>query len=419
MPARTSTAIVLGAGVVGVTTAYALAQRGIQVTLVDRHGEPAMGTSHANGAQLSYLYTDALASPRIWRQLPALLLGQDSAFRFRVRPDPDYAFWLLAFLRNCTSGRFERNTLATFDLAMESRLRMDELLARHDLEFDHVENGKMHLYPDAGLRPLVQEIRRLKPADADEQVILSHEEACEIEPALVTANPKPAFVLYSPKEAVGDPYHFARELLGVLKAQYGVTVRFGEDAIALEEKGGEAVLTLEGGETLTADQLVVCTGLPPRFLRRLGLKLPVCPMKGYSFTAPAGPAAPDVSLTDTQRRTVITRLGDAVRVAGLADLGWRETGIDQTRLESLIRAARDGLPQAADYEATYNHWTGLRPMTPDTQPRIGRLSPAIAYNLGHGMLGWTLAMGSSERLARLITGNAGPVSLTKDIANAS
>ena len=105
--------------------------------------------------------------------------------------------------------------------------------------------------------------------------------------------------------------------------------------------------------------------------------------------------------------------------AGLADLGWRETGIDQTRLESLIRAARDGLPQAADYEATYTHWTGLRPMTPDTQPRIGRLSPAIAYNLGHGMLGWTLAMGSSERLARLITGNAGPVSLTKDIANAS
>ena len=177
MPARTSTAIVLGAGVVGVSTAYALAQRGIRVTLVDRNDAPAMSTSHANGAQLSYLYTDALASPRIWRQLPALLLGQDNAFRFKVRPDPDYAFWLLTFLRNCTPGRFARNTLATFDLAMESRLRMDELLARHDLKFDYVENGKMHLYPDADARSLIEEIRRLKPADADEQLILSHARA--------------------------------------------------------------------------------------------------------------------------------------------------------------------------------------------------------------------------------------------------
>ena len=154
---------------------------------------------------------------------------------------------------------------------------------------------------------------------------------------------------------------------------------------------------------LRADVLVICTGSDRKLLKPLGIKVPVFPMKGYSVTAPRGKHAPDISITDSKRRLVFTPLGDRMRIAGMADLGWDKEAVDPKRLSTLLTEAKASFPDAAIYDQADNHWAGLRPMTPDSVPRLGRPHPTLAYNLGHGMLGWTMAMGTGERLAKLIS----------------
>jgi D-amino-acid dehydrogenase len=393
---------VVGAGVIGVTTAYALARRGVGVTLVDREEGPARMASHANGSQLSYLYTDALANPHIIRQLPGLALGRNDSFRMRLRADPDYLRWLFAFLRNCTDDRFAKNTGKALELALQSRLALHDLLERHPIEFGYAVRGKMHLYHDEAMFTKARATSRLKGLSEADQRPLTFHEAAAIEPALLAATDKPAGVLYAPQEAVGDAFLFSRGLLDILVAQYGLTTSFSTDVTALEPRGRAVRVRLDDGRTLEADIAVVCTGARVPLLKRHGIDLPIQPMKGYSFTAPPGAAAPTVSLTDTSRRIVFTRLGNAIRMAGLADLGSNSTRIEPARMDVLTRSAQDAFPAAAQYDEAYGHWAGLRPMSPSSVPHIGRPRPTLAYNVGHGMLGWTLAMGSAERLARLV-----------------
>ncbi|MDZ3831646.1 MAG: FAD-dependent oxidoreductase [Sphingopyxis sp.] len=394
--------LVLGAGVVGMATAYALARRGLSVALADADEGPGRGTSFANGAQLSYAYTDALAQPALIAKLPAMLLGLDPAFRVRLSLDPDFLRWGLAFLRHCTASSFERHTMSALALGLESRAAMADLLARHPLDFGHAVSGKLHLIRDSAALPRARQVAAMKAGAGIEQHILDADEARRIEPALADAGDL-AGAVWTPADEVGDPYRFCEQLLPVLTGHHGIEAHFGFRAAALQRENGMIAVSDGAGRRITARRIIVCLGADaPSFLAPIGIRVLVRAMKGYSFTAPSTPHAPRVSITDTARKIVFCNLAGQMRVAGLAELNNRDSRVDDRRLRDLIDSARAALPLAADYDRAGHGWAGLRPMTPHSVPIIAEAADGIFLNVGHGMLGWTFAMGAAERTARLV-----------------
>ncbi|MGN6269649.1 MAG: FAD-dependent oxidoreductase [Sphingomonas sp.] len=395
-------AIVLGAGVVGVSTAYALARRGVAVTIVDRAVGPGQGASFANGGQLSYAYADPLASPGLLRRLPALAIGADPAFRLRWRADPELLRWLLAFLRNCTAERFRANMLAMLRLTLESKLALHALLERHSLAFAHRVAGKLHMFDGEAAFAQARALMAVKEAAGVQQRALTPSEAIAIEPALELARDGIAGAIYSPDDEVGDPHLFCRALIEVLVRDYGVRTQFGAAAARIEPAGGRPRLTMADGHVHSADTIVLCAGIGAgALLRPLGIRPSIVPMKGYSITAEPGRLAPRVSITDVARKLVFCRLGRHMRVAGLAELGDGDPRTVRKRCNALVASARAALPQAVDWNHAIENWAGLRPMTPNSLPIIEAAGPGLVVNIGHGALGWTAAMGSGERAAQL------------------
>jgi len=398
----TKTAVVIGAGVIGVGSAYALAQRGWRVILLDRETGPAMGTSHANGAQLSYCYTDALGSPATMAALPRIIGGKGGV-SFGVNLSPDYLWWLARFARNCTSGRFRKNTLEVLDLALQSSVAMDRLCEQHQIDFAHRIAGKIHLLYSQKEITRAHMVRELKQTGGVKQDILPREELRQLDPALGNLDSTAIAAISTPSEVVGDPLLFCRAMKGVLTREYGVETRFNAEVTGVDDSQAEAVVTLATGEQIRADIAVMAAGIwSNRLLAPLGLKQAIQPMKGYSFEMPLADGSPRISVTDGKRRIVFTHLGDRMRVAGIAELGNASTTIDPLRMEWMVDAAHDCMPEGGDYARAGQFWSGIRPATPDTQPIIRRASRSIAINTGHGALGWTLAMGSGERLAQLL-----------------
>jgi D-amino-acid dehydrogenase len=403
---KPGSALIIGAGVVGLATAYAFARRGFDVTIIDQNDGPGEGASFANGAQLSYCYTDALANPRLIAQMPKLALGFEEAFRFRWKWDFDYWRWLMKFAENCTSGRFKSNTLASLALAQRSQQAMQQLLDSHRLNFGHHVAGKMHLYSSSEGFEQAQKILALKKGGCPEQKILSPDEAIAIEPALAQLNGSLVGAIYSPDEEVGDAHGFSREMLNLLKREYEVKTHFGLPVKDIDLSNNQASVRLGNGDILQSDIAILCAGVQSaRLAKSLGIYLPIQPLKGYSFTAPPGSNPPKTSITDTARRIVFTNLGNRIRVAGLADLGNDDVEVKSARISALISSARASMPEAVDYDSASNLWAGLRPMTPNSLPIISRPYPNLAINTGHGALGWTLAMGSADRLADLVAPN--------------
>ncbi len=397
------TAIVIGAGVVGMATAYALARRGWRVALVDGEAEPAQGASKANGAQLSYCYTDALASPRILATLPSILLGR-SGVRVRAGIAPGYLAWLAAFVANCTQARFRKNTAAALELAGESRAALEELLRAHDLSFGHRVAGKLHLYYADAEFAQAKKALALKRAAGCEQELVAADDLSGLSPAFSHLPETPIGAILTRSEAVGDPRLFCHAMLELLRERYAAQARFGVHVEAVSTGPGPALVRCASGEALWADLAVVCAGIDSnRLLAPLAHAVPLQPMKGYSFEMPLAQHSPEVSVTDNRRRIVFTNLGDRMRVAGLAEVGNGSRDVEPRQIETLIATAQLSLPLAGDYDRATAFWAGLRPMTPDSRPVIAHPEPSLAINTGHGTLGWTMAMGSGERLARLVT----------------
>lgn len=389
---------------VGMATAWAAARRGLSVEIVDRAHGPALGASFANGAQLSYAYTDAMAGPGLWKQIPGLLAGSDPAFRLRLAGNPRIWPWGLSLLTNATGARMRRNTLRALALAKVSQQRMRELLDRHPIDFRHHMAGKLHLYfSDAALRAGAAMIELKRPHGVEQQ-LLDPREAVDIEPALAQVAGLHGAV-HSPQEEVGDPWRFAVGLLDILCGGYPVQTRFGFDTASIRRDGRGWLLRSREGDAARARRLIVCTGVDSAaLLRPLGVRLPLMAIKGCSLTAPCGPRAPLASITDTARKLVFCRLGDHIRVAGMADINDWDPAIDPGRFEQFLALARESLPEAADYTAIHGQWAGLRPSTPDSVPIIADAGEGLTCNVGHGMLGWTLAMGSGEQAVALAMG---------------
>jgi D-amino-acid dehydrogenase len=404
-PVKPQSVVVLGAGVVGLATAYALARRGFAVTVVDAASGPGCGASYANGGQLSYTYTDALASPGLLRQVPKVLLGIDPSISLRPNLDRGYLAWLLRFARNMTADRFRTNTLRGLQLGLESQLAMNALLDRHSLDFGHARSGKLHIYEDPAGFAAARKVVAVKQAAGADQQILGPDEARALEPALCERQGSFVGAVLSPAEETGDPYRFCLAMAELLGSRYGVRFHFNSPIEAIGSDRTESWLATTQGERIEADQLVICAGIGAnRFLKGLRLGAVLQPMKGYSLTLQPGSSPPKHSITEVSRKLVFCPLSGKIRIAGLAELGARDTAVKPADISRLIGAFGELFPNAAVLDSAAGGWAGIRPMTANSQPEIRKVNARIAVNIGHGMLGWTYAMGSAERLAKALTG---------------
>lgn len=399
---------VLGAGIVGLATAWELRQAGHSVTVADRAG-PGAGASAANGAQLSYAYVQPLADPSIWRQLPKLLLSRDSPLQLRLKFDPHQWAWGLQFLAACRASVSERTTERLLALAGESRAGFDAWLHETGAQCDYSATGKLVLYASeegfAGARRQMALQARLGSV----QAALSPAECVQVEPALAHYAPRVAGGIHTPGECAADCYKVCQALQAQLQAR-GVQFMLGTAVERLVVQGDRVVAVQTPKGRIEADAFVVSLGTgSPALLRPLGVALPVYPLKGYSITVPAGSSAPRVSVTDAARKVVFARVGDRLRAAGMVELTGEDRSIQPARIASLLDTASDVFPQGGDYGAA-EPWAGLRPATPTAEPVTGVPHGAprnLVLNTGHGALGFTLAFGSAQRVVRIIASQIG------------
>jgi len=390
---------VIGGGVIGLATAYALVREGWQIDLVEARDTLASATSFANGGQLSYRYVAPLADAGVpWQALGWLLRG-DSPLRLRLRLDIAQWRWLAAFVMACRTRVNRRNAAQLLDLALQSQAVLARWREEDGLDgFAWRRNGKLVAFRtqrafDHGRQHLL---------DADTQRILNAADLRGLDPALAEA----PFVggVFTPDEEVADCHRFCLRLAERLQASGQCRLLLGRPVTRLIARDDRVAALQLGDEQLEVQRLVLSAGHRSAGLALPGLQLPVYPLKGYSLTAPvdARHRAPEVSITDYERKMVYARLDDQLRVAAMVDIVGYDEAVDAGRLASMRRLARETLPEAADYGQAVE-WAGMRPATPTGVPIIEATRYRNLWlNLGHGALGFTLACGSGERLARLL-----------------
>lgn len=406
---------VLGAGVVGVTAAWYLAERGHAVTLIERERDVATGTSYANGGQVSATSAAPWAAPGVPMQALRWLGRADAPLKWRPRPDPRQWRWLYDFLRRCTPDAYAQGLSRNVRLGLLSLAELRGLRARLNLSYDAQTRGilKLAKSPD-DLAALTAKVPQLQAMGVRVRA-LSAADCVAVEPALAGAVARGEVTggLHYEDDESGDACLFTQGLASAAAAR-GVDLRLATTITGFDARGRriDAVLTDKG--PVETDHVVLSLGSDsPALARRLGLSLPVYPVKGYSLTVPlsGGNTAPVVSITDEERRIVVSRLGDRLRVAGMAELAGADRTTDPRRVAA-VRAALAGLfPEVLETAAEPVPWTGLRPMTPDGGPLIG---PAggwtnLTLNTGHGTYGWTMACGSARLVADLVDGAPPPL----------
>ena len=402
-------ALVLGAGLVGVASAWYLRQDGHEVTVVDRQSGPAMETSFANGGQISTSHAEPWANPAAPLKVLRWLGREDSPLLWRLRADATQWAWGLRFLRECAPGRTRENMVAILRLALYSRSLLKELRPALRLEYDQQKRGILHFYTDeAEFEHAIPQAELMRRYGCD-RLVKSAAECLAIEPALRNSTVPIVGGTYTADDESGDAHKFARALAGKA-AGLGVVFRFGASVDALVAEGGRITgVRLAGGEMLRADACVVALGsYSPLLLRPLGVRVPVYPAKGYSATIPLAPGddAPTVSLTDDGRKLVFSRLGERLRVAGTAEFAGYDTSLNDVRCQALLKRTAELFPTVGR-PANVEFWAGLRPATPSNVPLIGATRLSHLYvNAGHGTLGWTMACGTGKLLADIVAGRA-------------
>ena len=407
--------LVLGAGVAGIASAWYFWRDGHEVTVLERNTGVALETSFANGGQLSYSYVAPLASPSVIPKIPPWLLRRDSPLRFRPALDPDQWRWCLEFLAACNQETADLTTERLLRLAFYSRDLMHELVASHAMDFDYVQNGKLVVHTE---RKSFESARRLMDYQRTlgaEQQALDARECVALEPALSDMAPRICGAIFTPSEDVGDTYKFCNELKRLMTTGVNpVAFRFGVRAQRLLPWRGRlmGVETTEG--VMEADAYVLALGNGAAWLlKAIGIRVPVYPLKGYSLSLPVTDAsgAPRISVTDFKRKVVYARLGDELRVAGMADLSGKRAVIDVERVDQLVDEVRAAFPRATDF-SQLSPWCGMRPATPRGTPVLGATPHANLWlNTGHGALGFTLALATGKVVADLASGRAPAVPL--------
>ena len=399
--------LVLGAGVIGVTTAYALGRAGHEVIVLDKANAVAAETSHANGAQLAYSYAEPFAAPGTLKKIPGYLTGRDAGIGMGLTTNLDFYRWGFEFMRNCTRAKEQANLHAMLDLAAKSCAAMQAL--KTELPKGTVKqnpSGKLILTRSMDELQSYGALAEIKQSYGLPVEMLDKPACLDLEPALADWQGEFCGGLYARGDSVAEPVAFCKALQKVGMEKYGVTYKFDHTVLSLKTEAGRAVGVVTDKGEFDCDAVIACLGNGANgFLKPLGDQQNIYPMQGYSLTFPLGPNPPSVSITDPKNKFVIANLGDKIRIAGLLDANLSDWKIFH-RGRYLLETAKKYWPQIADYSAGWNLWSGQRPMTPSSLPIVrAGIVPGLYYNIGHGSMGLTLAAGCADIITDLIAKN--------------
>lgn len=397
--------VVLGSGVIGVTTAYFLTKAGHEVTVIDRQPGPGLETSFANAGEISPGYASPWAAPDVPLKAIKWLFMKHAPLIIRPGLDPDKIEWLFALLRNCTATRYAENKQRMMRLAEYSLRELQSVRNAYSIAYDERSQGTLQLFrTQAQMDGIGKDIEVLKSYGVRFEV-LDRDGCIAAEPGLSHSSASIIGGLQLPGDETGDCYKFT-SALAKLAEKEGAKFLLNENILRLMR----GPIGIESVETenlqIKADAFVVALGsYSTKVVRAIGLKLPVYPVKGYSITLPVAneASAPVSTLLDESYKIAITRLGDRIRVGGMAEISGFSTDLPSRRRATLEHSLRSLFPGAANYSSTH-FWTGLRPMTPDGTPVVGRTDiPNLYLNTGHGTLGWTMACGSGRIIADIVS----------------
>ena len=402
--------LVLGAGVVGVSSAWYLARAGHEVTVIDRQPSPGQETSFANGGQISVSHAEPWSNPHAPLRALRWMGREDAPLLFRFRAERALLDWSWRFLRECTPSRTRANIRDILALAIYSRDKLGELRRETGIEYEHLVRGILHVYTDQKEYAGALEAARVMREFGCDRRAVDADECVAIEPALKAARPLLVGGDFTKEDESGDAMLFTRRL-AEKAAQAGVRFRFDcrVERLLKGRHGIEGVCASngQGPEDITADAYVVaCGSYSPLLLRPLGINIPVYPAKGYSATIPLSDrsVAPTVAMTDDGHKIVFSRLGQRLRVAGTAEFNGYNTEHNEVRCQALIQRTHALFPEL-NPAGEPEFWNGLRPATPSNVPLVGKTRmPNLFLNTGHGTLGWTMACGSGQALADIVSG---------------
>lgn len=404
--------LVIGAGVVGVSSAYQLLKKGFTVSMVDRHAMPAQEASFANGCQLSYNYVAPLASPAVFSDLPKWIINPQSPLRFYPRLDWQQWRWLMRFMMACTTKKSERTTAELLGLAVRSQAVVHAVSNELKLDYSWTDAGKLIIYRDPHVfKKACKQVEFQANLGSTQQVLLP-KQLLDLDASLETLLSSLAGGIFTPHEETGDCQHYTQQLFNWLQQQPNFNAYMDTEVVRLRTEGRRVVGVQTHTGDIQADHVVVAAGVQSVSLLKETSYTPlVYPLKGYSLTlaladdTPAG-AAPQLSITDYERRIVYAPLTGRLRVAAMVDIGDSTASLTPSRLALLRRQASETFSRLAFDHAT--EWAGLRPATPTGKPIIGP-HPTLEnvwLNIGQGALGFTLAGGSAEAISQHIAHEA-------------
>ncbi|MFP8967154.1 D-amino acid dehydrogenase [Pokkaliibacter sp. CJK22405] len=398
--------LVLGSGIIGVTHAYYLARAGHDVTVIDRQPAAALETSYANAGQLSFGYSSPWAAPGIPTKAMKWLTQRHAPFKLHPQIDTTMWKWMLQMLSNCNENDYAVNKERMMRLAEYSRECFIQLRKDTGIQYNDRQKGTLQLFrTDKQVKASAQDIAVLDRCNVPYEVLDMN--ACiEAEPALELVKEKFVGGLRLPMDETGDCFDFCTKLAAMAE-ELGVKFLFNQEIQKIQFSGDKVTGVKTAAGEYQADVYVVALGsYTPFLLAPLGIDLPIYPVKGYSLTVPITneAAAPVSTVMDETYKVAITRFEDRIRVAGTAELSGYNLTLREPRRETIAMVVKDVFPQGGDVDKA-EFWTGLRPMTPDGTPVIGKTTFGNLYiNGGHGTLGWTMSCGSGKLLADIVSG---------------
>jgi D-amino-acid dehydrogenase len=405
--------VVLGAGIIGVTSAYQLAKAGHEVTVVDRQQGPALETSFANAGEVSFGYCSPWAAPGIPMKAIKWLFMHHAPLILRPKVDAAMLSWLVKMLSNCTSERYAINKSRMLRLADYSRISLAQVREETSIAYDERMQGTLQLFrTHHQLDASAKDVKALA-ADGIPYEVLDPDGCIRVEPALRHVREKIVGGLLTPKDETGDCFKFTNAL-AAKAVELGVRFQYGTTIKGLDIEGGQVRGVITDGGRVDADAIVVALGsYSPLLLKSLGIRLSVYPVKGYSLTIPITDAsrAPESTVMDETYKIAITRLGDRIRVGGMAEISGYTNDLGLPRRQTLEHSVTDLFPGGDVAKASF--WSGLRPMTPDGTPVIGPTKiKGLFLNTGHGTLGWTMSSGSARVISDLVSGRKPDIDAT-------
>ena len=403
----------MGAGVVGVTTAYQLVKDGHEVVVLEGREAAGLETSWGNAGMIAPGHAFAWSSPAAPMILLKSLVLKNQALRFRPRADPHLWSWSLLFLRQCTHERARINTLRKHRLCRYSQEVLHETLNDCDLAYDRIDRGIVFFYrsPET-LESGVSHMRIL--ADNGQAIqVLDRDGLVELEPSLAAAKDRIAGGIYCPSDETGDCNIFTQGLAGEA-ARRGAEFHYDTEIRGLETEADRVARVTTSKGDFRADAYVLALGnQSPILARRIGVSLPIYPVKGYSMTIPVGnhPHPPTIGAVDEENLIAISRFGDRMRLTATAEISGYGTGHKPSDFDYMLSVAKELYPEGGDYDQA-RPWAGLRPMTPEGTPIFGRKKyENLYFNCGQGHMGWTMAHGSARITADLVAGKAPAIPL--------